>query len=156
MSGINKYKIYSKGHLRRLARLEAESYSHNRRLLQAQQTSSCSNINSSLSSINIEYNEEIIAKKNIDNSNITYISQNKDNEEDDILESNLIQCDNVILSSVKTINKDDINFYSKISNKSSNENVDKNFKTITIWTIKFGITHSALTALFDNVTLRRH
>jgi len=147
MSKTRKYKIYSKSHVRRLARLEANvSYSHSKRLLQTRQRSPCSSVSS-----RNECNEEISAQtRNVDN-NIAYISPNQDNQGDGTSQSNSIECDcdvpsPDVLEFVEVISTNNDNFYCETNNKST----DENFKeTVAAWAIKFGITHSALTALLE-------
>lgn len=136
MNRIHKYKIYSKGLLRRLARSEADSYFFSKRLLQARQTSPCS----SASSMIIKCNEEII-------DNVNHISSNQDNLGDDVLQSNSIKCDVLLPESIETISTDDDNnFDFDINNKSLNKNFKK---SVVTWATKYGITHSALTPLLE-------
>lgn len=145
MSGIKRrYKIYSKGHLRRLSRLEANEYSN--RLLQTRQASPCS------SSMNMKRNKEktVVKMRNVDN--IAYVSSNRDSEGDDnTSQPNLIVLDVLAESEeITSIAYANNNFYSEMSNEYLNENIDETFRqTVAAWAIKYGITHSALTSLLE-------
>lgn len=110
MNRIHKYKIYSKGHLRRLAKIEADSYSFRTSLLQAQ-TLPCSSTSSM--NIDIECNKEIIEKMRNTDDKIAFISPNEDNI-NDISQSNLIEHD-VLLhdESLEAISTDNNNLYSE-------------------------------------------
>lgn len=147
---IHKYKIYSKGHLRRLARLESDAYSFSR-ILQGRQTLSCNNA-STMNSLNIKSNEEIAAEMRNDN-NVAYVSSDQKNtNDDDALQLNSIERDVLLPDSIEPSISTDIsdiddNFFD-MSNNSLNEYADKNFnKSVAAWAIKYGITHSALIEL---------
>ncbi|XP_036138283.1 uncharacterized protein LOC118644257 [Monomorium pharaonis] len=163
MNRTHKYKVYSKSHLRRLARLEADSFSKRSEARQILSCSSASSMNvecnksearqilpcSSASSMNVECNEEITTETRNDD-NIAYVLPNQDNDNyDDALQPNFIDNEQLLPEPIEVISTDgDNNFYS--SNESLNENADNNFKkSIAEWAIKYGITHSALIALLE-------